>query len=270
MNKDELIEILKERSTHKGEYSEVEHESSEYLNNFRYRRKDDKTVFKLTFALIVLSLAFAYGIYFHFTNKTSIPKSYVKKDQINFSYLSQYEKDKYIPKEQLKVFQAKIRTEDKAQLLTYQKEIDALKNNLEILKKSKVKTVFIEQPKSKRYNAIGCYDETAGTKTINTACKQKIAKFLRKNKKQAQRFEIIAVLDINDKNFIDNKINQVKSEKTIKNNLKNFLKHGLARTRVLEAAWLVKDTLGDKVLITYVNYIAQTKDKRGITIRAYY
>ena len=44
---------------------------------------------------------------------------------------------------------------------------------------------------------------------------------------------------------------------------------GLSRKRVLEASWHVKKRLGKEAIITYVNYIADTADKRGFTIRAY-
>ena len=63
-------------------------------------------------------------------------------------------------------------------------------------------------------------------------------------------------------NNVDQTRNKSKSQK-------EYLKLGLARARVLEAAWLVKDTLGKDTIITYVNYVAHSKSGRGVIIRAY-
>lgn len=274
MNKEELIEILQERSQEsisEDFKNNTNSEPNEYLKQFRSRRSEDKKIFKLTSAIALLSLALIYTLYFHFShNKTVDLNNYVKKEDINFLSLPLQVRDSYIPKSQLQAFQERLRSNDKKMITTLEQEKNSLQEKLKAALKAKDTVLTKAKSTSKRYNAIGCYDETAGTKFINKACRDKISRFLVRNQKKAIKFEIIAVLDTNDKAFIKNKVAQVKSSKAIKNSLKDFLTQGLARTRVLEAAYLVKDVLGNKALITYVNYIAQTSDKKGITIRAYY
>ncbi len=273
MNKDELIKILQERSQESitQEFDNESENSSEHLKKFKVRRKDDKKIFRLNFIIILLVAALGYTLFYHFTNEKSVDLTkYIEKSAVTFVDLSKEDKDKYIPKKQLQTFQAQLREHDKNYIAKLEKDIEGLVLDLNEARKAKTVVLSKAKTKSKRYNAIGCYDEIAGTKTINKTCKDKISRFLKKTKKNTIKFEIIAVLDTKDKAFINNKVAQVNADKTIKNNLKEFLTQGLARTRVLEAAWLVKNVLGEKVLITYVNYIAKTENKRGVTIRAYY
>lgn len=281
MNKEELIAILQERAqepeTDNSSEAPEQHDS-EYLKKFSTRRKEDTSVFKHNVVIFLLLGTLAYSLYYHFTNISTIDVTqYIKKDSIAFTDLPLKSKENYILKEQLQEFQAKLRETDKQYITKLEKDIKTRAKEIKILgvklsnaQKAKAAVLTKAKSKSKRYNAIGCYDETEGTKIINTACKNKITRFLNKNKKSAIKFEIIAVLDVKDKKYISTKIKQVDSSKTIKNNLKEFLTQGLARTRVLEAAWLLKNVLGEKALITYVNYIAETQNQRGITIRAYY
>jgi flagellar basal body-associated protein FliL len=223
------------------------------------------------FFCVLLVLALGYSIYYHFSNNQEVNlDEYIKKNQVTFLNLPLNIQESYIPKTQLQTFQEKLRSNDKKMITTLEKEKNTLKAQLTTALKEKDAILNKAKSTSKRYNAIGCYDESAGTKFINKSCRDKISRFLVRNQKKAIKFEIIAVLDTQDKAFIKNKIAQVDTTKAIKNSLREFLTQGLARTRVLEAAYLVKDTLGNKALITYVNYIAQTTDKRGITIRAYY
>lgn len=274
MNKEELIAILQERSQ-ETEQNEVKEEKSqtdsEYLKKFKNRREEDGSLFKHNFVIFILLISLIYSLYYHFTNEKKVDLStYVQKDTVTFSDLPQVAKDDYILKSQLQEFQAKLRETDKKYISKLEKDVENLVVKLNAAKKAKAAVLNKAKSKSKRYNAIGCYDETQGTKIINKACKDKISRFLKNNKKNAIKFEIIAVLDTKDKGFITNKVTQVDASKNIKNSMKEFLTQGLARTRVLEAAYLVKKVLGEKVLITYVNYIAETQNKRGVTIRAYY
>ncbi len=273
MNKDELIKILQERSQESitQDFNPEDESSSEHLKQFKVRRKEDKKIFRLNFIILLLLCTLGYALYYHFTNEKAVDLTkYIEKSAVSFTDLSKEDKEKYLPKSQLQSFQAQLREHDKNYIAKLEKDIEGLVVDLNEAKKAKTVVLSKAKTKSKRYNAIGCYDEVAGTKTINKACKDKISRFLKKTKKNTIKFEIIAVLDTKDKAFINNKVDQINTNKTIKNNLKEFLTQGLARTRVLEAAWLVKNVLGEKVLITYVNYIAKTEDKRGITIRAYY
>lgn len=274
MNKEELIAILQERSQDTTTEDTKENQAqndSEYLKKFKTRRKEDRSVFKHNLIIFTLIIALSYSLYYHFSTQKNIDLTqYLKKTTLTFSDLPVPVKENYIQKSQLQEFQAKLRDSDKQYITKLERSIKELKIKLTEAQKAKAAMLTKAKSTSKRYNAIGCYDEVEGTKIINQVCKDKISRFLKKNKKDSIKFEIIAVLDTQDKNFINNKVAQIDAPKAIKSSLQEFLTQGLARTRVLEAAWLVKNVLGEKVLVTYVNYIAETADKRGITVRAYY
>ncbi|MDM8538936.1 hypothetical protein QUF70_19445, partial [Desulfobacterales bacterium HSG17] len=95
-------------------------------------------------------------------------------------------RENYILKEQLQKFQAKLRENDKQYITKLEKEISTLGVKLSNAQKAKAAVLTKAKSKSKRYNAIGCYDETEGTKVINSACKNKISRFLKKNKKSVK------------------------------------------------------------------------------------
>ena len=274
MNKEELISILQERAHEPAQVDTEESNSSktsEYLKKFKSRRKEDNNVFKLNLFIFILLVSLIYSVYYHITDSQNVDLTkYVQRDLVTFNDLNEQTKEKYLLKSQLQEFQAQLRETDKKYILKLETDVKELVEKLNNAQKEKAAVLTKAKSKSKRYNAIGCYNEIAGTKVINNACKKKISRFLVKNKKKAIKFEVIAVLDTKDKAFINNKVTQVNASKVIKNSMKEFLTQGLARTRVLEAAWLVKNVLGKKVLISYVNYIAETQSKRGVTIRAYY
>ena len=134
---------------------------------------------------------------------------------------------------------------------TLNKKITLLQNNL-----NKINSRI----KNQKFNSVSCYDTKVSLKNLSNACINKVKSFLNKNKNTTVRFQIIPLLDQKDESTFTIVKSKSKQE---------FLKLGLSRARVLEAAWLVKDTLGKEALITYVNYIAQSKQGRGVIIRAY-
>lgn len=289
MNKEELIAILQERSQESIDSDltgTVDEHKAEYVKKFSVRRKSDKNNFALIFFLIILSalLAFASFKLFEF-NKIITSSDYIKKDEIVFSNLDIKTQETYVLKNVVSKYQEKLNTFDKTYIKQLEekeiktaKEIKKIKKQLssslnenKVLNKKLLNSnkVEINKTKLKKYKHVGCYDEQAGSNAINKACKSKIIKFLKKNNK-ALKYEIIAISDVKDKELIKNRINQINTNKVEKDLLKKYLTEGLARTRVLEGAWLIKKQLGNKALITYVNYIAETSQKRGFTIRAYY
>lgn len=289
MNKEELIAILQERSQEsisKDLNNEENNNSSEYLKNISVRRKSDKSsIFSKFFTIVLLSsLAFvSYKLYQKNIIVTS--NSYIKKIDINFTHLDVDTQEKYVLKDVVSKYQEKLNTFDKTYIKQLEEKEKLLKNELKISKKESLNlsaknknllqqldttnSVSISKTKLKKYKHVGCYNEEAGSTSINKACKTKIINFLKKNNKSL-KYEIIAISDVKDKDLIKNRINQINTNKVEKDLLKKYLTEGLARTRVLEAAWLIKKQLGNKALITYVNYIAETSQKRGFTIRAYY
>lgn len=109
-----------------------------------------------------------------------------------------------------------------------------------------------------------------GEDNLYDSCKIKINEFLKEIKDfKAKSFEIIAVMDGNDTNYISRVLNDINSSKINSNILKDNLKEGIARNRTLKASSYLKEKLGRDIIITYVGYIADTADKRGFTIRAY-
>lgn len=278
MNKEKLIEILQDRSQeaiNNDLYEDQEKNvSSKYINKFKIRRRADKQRF-LLFIIVLILLPLTIFLAF---NQYKYSNSYIDKKSITFNALTLDEQDKYVLRSDIEQYQEKLETRDNTYIKQLEERETRLKEKIVTLEKKnsdleknilKVDNVEINKAKLRKYNAVGCYDEIAGNNSINGQCKNKISKFLQKNKK-ALKFEVIAVSDTKDKSFIKDKINQIKSNKVEKKSIEKFLTQGLARTRVLEAAWLIKKELGNKVLITYVNYIAQTSKQRGVTIRAYY
>ncbi len=54
--------------------------------------------------------------------------------------------------------------------------------------------------------------------------------------------------------------------------IQKYIVRGIARDRVVEASWLVKELIKDKnIVITPVNYYIKSKENnKGIVLRAYY
>lgn len=94
------------------------------------------------------------------------------------------------------------------------------------------------------------------------ACKKSLTKFLEDNKK-AIRLELIGVVGIDD---IKKANSLAKDEK-----IQEYIIRGIARDRVIEASWFIKELLKDKnAVITPVNYyIKSKKNNKGLVLRAY-
>ncbi len=288
MNKEELIAILQERSQESinGDlYENEEPTTSDYLKKISVRRKSDKNSFTLIFFLVISLTALGFVSYKLFgLNKIVQSNSYIKKDSIVFENLKLNTQEKYVLKDVVSKYQEKLNTFDKTYIKQLEQKESKLKKDIKNVKKELTSLLIknkslkkqlinsdketINKTKLKKYKHTGCYNEEAGSNAITKACKTKITNFLKKNNK-ALKYEIIAISDQKDKQLIDNRINQINTNKVEKTLLKKYLTEGLARTRVLEGAWLIKKELGNKALITYVNYIAETSQKRGFTIRAY-
>lgn len=119
------------------------------------------------------------------------------------------------------------------------------------------------------YEKVTCYDYIAGSTHATKACKTKVKKFLEKNKSSI-RFEIIGVLGEDDFKIF-NKLNNIKIDSYGKSNkLKEFVYRGLARERVLEISWNVKEVLGEDTILTPTNYYVKSqKNNKGFIIKAF-
>lgn len=267
MNKEELIDLLKKSSQESlNEASTIEEDIPEEKitkKKIEPETKEKKSGFKFLYIVVILIGIITYLLIAQ--NK----KENAQKATLVFTDLPKEIRTNYITKEELaNNVQAK---EDEINLIVQQlkEELSVLNEKFELanIEKNEIR-VDAQKNRSKKYDATGCYAETEGTFVFYPSCIERIDKFLDENK-DATSFQIIPVVDIKDKIYIKDIISNVKDKDIDKKALKDYLMEGLSRKRVLEASWHVKKKLGKEAIITYVNYIADTADKRGFTIRAY-
>ncbi|RYA22839.1 hypothetical protein CRU96_11165 [Malaciobacter halophilus] len=122
---------------------------------------------------------------------------------------------------------------------------------------------FKEFFNTKKFNLAKCYNYKTFEYMPTKACKESLSIFLTKNKK-AIRLEVIGVISKDD---IKEASKLSKDEK-----IQKYIVRGIARDRVVEASWLVKELIKDKnIVITPVNYYIKSKENnKGIVLRAYY
>jgi len=252
----------------------LEERSKEYTSKKKYKiyRKDVKDFFSTKLNKVILPLLSILIIYMAYElnikekqkiieYKNIVVEKIVKeefdKTSLVFEDLSTNLQNNYILKKKYNKIEKELKQFQKINPLVSKnpdvlsKKIAYLQNNLELVKKN---------IKKQKFSSVSCYDTKIAAKNISSACKVKLKQFFKENKETSIRFQIIPLLDKKD----DLSFKNIKSKSR-----KEFLKLGLSRARVLEAAWLVKDSLGKDTLISYVNYIAQSKQGRGIIIRAY-
>ena len=251
----------------------LEERSLEYTSRkkFKVSRKDVKDFFSNKLSrivvptLLIISISSIYFSKNDFVTKEIIKEVIVEKivkvefdkQTLVFGDLPISIQNKYVNENKYTVLKNKyedlnkINPRESNNKEVLNKKIALLQNNL-----NKINTKI----KNQKFNSISCYDTKVSLKNLSNTCINKIKSFLNKNKNTTVRFQIIPLLDDKD----ESTFSVVKSKSK-----QEFLKLGLSRARVLEAAWLVKDTLGKEALITYVNYIAQSKQGRGVIIRAY-
>lgn len=267
MNKEELIDLLKKSSQESlNETSTIEEaipEEKVTTKKIEKETKESKSSFKFLYIVIILIGIITYLLI------TQNKKDNAQKATLVFDDLPKEIRTNYVTKEELaNNVQAK---EDEINLIVKQlkEELSVLNEKFELanIEKNEIR-VDAQKNRSKKYDATGCYAETEGTFVFYPSCIERIDKFLIENK-DATSFQIIPVVDIKDKVYIKDIISNVKDKDIDKTALKDYLMEGLSRKRVLEASWHVKKKLGKEAIITYVNYIADTADKRGFTIRAY-
>ena len=267
MNKKELIDLLKKSSQESlNETSTIEEaipKEKKSTKKVKQNEDDSKSGFKYLYVILALIVIIVILL----INQNSINNKETAK--LTFEDLPENIKTAYVTKEELQNnIQAK---EDELNLVAKQlkEELSILNQKFELanIEKNEIR-VDAQKNRSKKYEATGCYDEVEGSFVFYPSCKERIEKFLDENK-DATSFQIIPVIDGKDKIYINDIIQNLKDKNVDTKPLKEYLIEGLSRKRVLEASWHVKNRLGNEAIITYVNYIADTVDKRGFTIRAY-
>lgn len=275
MNKEELIAILQKRSQETlnetdQSSSDTEETHEKYLSRLKFRREEDKK--NLRFGLIILFLVsiILFLIIKPAKNPIKNDPNYIKKDNLTFKDLPSSIRDNYVFKDAIEKSIKESQEEQKNKIIELEKEIVALKQlETQTFEEGSV-TLDAITNRLKRYEATGCYIMNEGEDNLYDSCKIKINEFLKEIKDfKAKSFEIIAVMDGNDTNYISRVLNDINSSKINSNILKDNLKEGIARNRTLKASSYLKEKLGRDIIITYVGYIADTADKRGFTIRAY-
>ena len=283
MNKDELIEILQKRSqdslyNDNGEAPATEAEHEKYISKIKFRRKSDKKIYPLVSIIAFLLIIIIILAFKEPSNPLEDDSNYLLKSTITFKDLPANIQENYVFKAAIEDRIKNTEETQKSTIMVLEKELETAKKEIANLEE-KIELVQIGQNdahieiqknRSKRYNAIGCYEKDPGSHFIYNACKAKVKKFLdAKANQTAKSYEIIAVMGPKDKEYIKGVLNGTKHSKASRKQLEQYLAQGLARKRVLEAAWYIKNKLGKKPMITYVNYIAETASKRGFTVRAY-
>jgi hypothetical protein len=119
---------------------------------------------------------------------------------------------------------------------------------------------------SKSFDTFTCKNLEEGSIKITPSCLKRLHNFLDDNK-NAKKYEVIGMVDNTDFKFIT-KLKDVYGAKKVKD-LSKYSQIGLARQRVIEASWVIKEYMGDYKNIKTVNYTINTENKKGFVVRAY-
>jgi hypothetical protein len=268
MNKNELIDLLKKSSKESlNETSTIEEEIPKEKTTTKKINieKEEKKESSFSFFYLILTIILLASFYYMYKNKHTT----INNRPLTFEDLPKNIQAIYITKDELKNSVQAKEDEGNLKVKHLKEELSILNEKFELanIEKNEIR-VDAQKYRSKKYDATGCYAETEGTFDFYPSCVDRINKFLDENK-TATSFQIIPVIDGKDKLYINDIITSIKDGNIDKKPLKDYLIEGLSRKRVLQASWHVKDRLGKDAIITYVNYIADTADKRGFTIRAY-
>ncbi len=163
----------------------------------------------------------------------------------------------------------KLKRNHTAQSAIMNEKIKLLENkkgqNISLVSRSDVKKLF----HSKKFKLLKCYKSKKGSNILSKNCKDSIKKFISKYKDLA-RFEIIGVI-AKDDDVLYNKLNTNNLSEDLKKIVKEYLLKGLARERVLEAFWHIKEVLKSDIIMIPTNYYVKSlKESKGILIKAYY
>lgn len=200
-------------------------------------------VFAYLFAFIALSLSLSTAFYFYESKKIKVVEKVVTKEVV---------KEVEIPKEIVK----------KVEVV---KEVAKQK----AFTRDSFKTYF----NSMKTQSVKCYDFIPGKTQPTAQCKKKINKFLKKHQ-NALRFEIIPVIGKGDNTIfamLTKEFDLKKLDKATVKKVEKYMYRGLARDRITETTWYLKDILEKPGVITTSNYFATSKqENRGIIIKAYH
>lgn len=206
-------------------------------------KESNYKVFAYLFAFIALALSLSTVFYFFESKKVNIIEKIITKEVV---------KKVEIPKEVVK----------KVEVV---KEVTKLEN----FTRDSFKKYF----NNMKTESVKCYDFVPGKTQATAQCKKKINVFLKKHHK-ALRFEIIPVIGKGDNTIytmLSKKLDLSKIDKATVKKVEKYMYRGLARDRITETTWYIKDILEKPGVITTSNYFATSKqENRGIIIKAYH
>jgi len=242
-------------------------------------------IYILIFIILVL-LGYIGYIYStkEVVQKEHIKNNYIQKDDVTFDMLPIYIQDKYILKSLYDYKINELETKNLSSLKKLQESI--VKKDPNIMKKiiatentthTRMDTSVVLIPEeqnidnnkiktNKKTQTYTCKTLRSSSEYITEKCKKELINFLNKNK-DAKRFEMIGLIDNQEFKLIE-KLEDVYGTKRL-GNLSKYAQTGLARHRVIEASWVIRQQLGKKVQIDTVNYAITKKNKRGFVVKAY-
>lgn len=252
----------KEKSNSKDQKKEENRTSKVDLNkNNKKSKKEEKKSLTIPVVGIFAILLFT-AIIFLFNRQNEIIEDLQSKQKKNVL------NEKVLAKDESKIIkpikeEVEVKTETIVEIKEVIKEIKVSDENL-------TKKKFKEFYNSRKFNKLTCYGYKAATIMPTTSCKENMKNFLEENKK-AIRLEVIAVLGKDDIEAFKG-IENIKLENYSKSNkLKTYALRGLARDRVLELSWQIKQILGKDTILTPTNYFVESvKNNKGILIKAYH
>ncbi len=215
-------------------------------------------------------------------NKTNIAPTAKSKNVIqNQENINENQNKKTIEKVKAKYMQEIVFMNEEMNKLkeTHKKQINFMNKKIQTLGSSKIQNITtvsnLDVRKlflSEKFKLLKCYKSKKGSNFLSKSCKDNIKIFINKYKKLA-RFEIIGVI-AQDDDVLYEKLNTNDFKnlpKDVKKTVKEYLFKGLARERVLEAFWHIKEVLKSDIIIIPTNYyVTSIKESKGIVIKAYY
>lgn len=249
-------------------------------------KKNNLTVPMLISIVLILIIAIVYLFYKqneiinNFTQKEITIKEELKTLQENINISKEEDNNKETPKE---TKEEPILVKEESVSINSEKNIDTeekieeLKPIIqEVIKVEKIVKELVnvdnfkEFYNSSKFVELKCYDYEIASILPSSKCKKELTLFLEKNK-NSLRFEIIPVIDENEKELFKN-FDYIKLDNIPKStNLKRFVLRGLSRERVLEISWELKQKLGKDIILTPTNYYVESRaENRGVIVRAYY
>lgn len=255
------------------------------IPNIREKKKDANNMNTILYLVILIAILLLSIVIYLFTSTSEstkeVPKIRVEKKELN-------EKNSDIKLEKIELKKEKVKKPEIKEE-TNKKTLEEIKIKEEkqvepkVIIKEVIKEKIITKPvkldkksfkkfyNSSKFNTLKCYDFKAGSIFPNKTCKDSLGKFLKENI-DAIRIEIIPVIAQADYIVFKQLEQSIKTlDKDYQDRVKEYMFRGLARQRVLEVTWQVRDILGSDTLLTPTNYYVNSKkENKGVIIKAYH